>query len=132
LAKVCGQVVAMDLSETAIERARERCRELPNVELRVGSVAEAMPEGDFDLVVLSEIGYYFGEDELREWSSRLVGRLRDRGTLLAVHWLGVSADHIRSGDEVHQTLRAVASEYGLRLEEERRAEGFRLDRWMRR
>jgi cyclopropane fatty-acyl-phospholipid synthase-like methyltransferase len=132
MAKVCGQVVAMDLSETAVERARERCRELPNVEIRVGSVAEAMPEGEFDLVVLSEIGYYFGEEELREWSLRLLGMLQHGGTLLGVHWLGTSEDHLRSGDDVHQTLRTVADELGLRLEEERRAEGFRLDRGMRR
>lgn len=130
LAKVCGQVVAMDLSETAVSLARARCEQLGNVEFGVGSVADVQLTGKFDLVVLSEIGYYFREDELQAWSLRVLGSLQPGGSAVAVHWLGVSRDHIRSGDDVHQTLRTVAEELGLQLDYERRAEGFRLDRWV--
>ena len=94
-----------------------------------------LPEGTFDLIVLSEIGYYFPLEALRNLAEDLVRRLRAGGVLLAVHWLGSSKDHVLSGDQVHAALGQLE---GLRHELAERHEldnedqaGFRLDRWTR-
>jgi len=94
LAKQCRHVDAIDISATAIDRAKRRCREFPNVDLIVGKVPHQTPDGVFDLVVFSEIGYYFEQASLQVLGDMLVRRIQVSGTLLAVHWLGRSKDHI--------------------------------------
>ena len=128
LAAICERVDAIDISPSAVKQAVERCRHLPNVNVHCGALPDAIPKGKFDLIVLSEIGYYFPEDELVRLSTRLMGCLEAGGTLLAVHWLGVSEDHLLSGDRVHEIL---AAQPGLSLTRAERHPGFRLDRWER-
>jgi SAM-dependent methyltransferase len=128
LATKCRQVDAMDISAAAIDRAKRRCSGLPNVDLRVGGLPHQIPDGTFDLIVFSEIGYYFEETHLQDLAKTLVQRIGPSGTLLAAHWLGTSKDHVLSGDRVHEILRSLD---GLRLVYSERHEGFRLDRWER-
>ncbi len=128
LAEICGHVEAIDISPTAAEQARANCRNLSNVTIVTGALPDAIPSGRFDLIVLSEIGYYFTESQLRELSRELFGRLRTPSTLIATHWLGESEDHILSGDRVHEIL---GSSDGLTLTHSERAPGYRLDRWDR-
>ena len=133
LATICDRVDAMDISPTAVEQTRARCKDLANVHTTCGSLPRFLPAGSFDLIVFSEVGYYFEEDALRTLAEELVGRICTSGVLLAVHWLGSSKDHILKGDRVHEILGSIG---GLRLEySERKADskaaGFRLDRWSR-
>ena len=131
LATRCGFVTAIDIAEGAVESARERCRDLVNVDIHQGSVLDDMPSEHFDLVVFSEIGYYFTKSQLSELAAELAARIDDGGQLLAVHWTGVSADHILSGESVHHVLRKH-----LPMEHLHRAahssdefDGFVLDIW---
>lgn len=128
LATICDQVEASDISSTAVELARGRCRGLSNVSVSQGELPGVIPAGNFDLIVLSEIGYYFAEEQLQRLGERLVRRLLKGGTLLAVHWLGHSEDHVLHGDRVHEILRALA---GMTPVQSERYAGFRLDRWRR-
>jgi len=91
-----------------------------------GSLPENVPSGEFDLLVFSEIGYYFNETQLRSVAADLVRRMETGGTFLAVHWLGFSADHVLDGDRVHGVLETTAN---LRNVQSERYSGFRLDRW---
>jgi SAM-dependent methyltransferase len=61
LAPLCDATLAMDISSAAIEDARE-CGAGPSVEFRVQNVMEfdAVAEGPWDLVVLTETAYYLG------------------------------------------------------------------------
>ena len=133
LATLCWHVDAMDISPTAVEEARRRCRDLANVETTCGTLPDSIPDGEFDLIVFSEIGYYFEEDVLRRLGETLVSRLRTGGVLLGVHWLGRSKDHLLKGDRVHEILGSID---GIALEVSERHEsgdgGFRLERWVRR
>jgi SAM-dependent methyltransferase len=104
LAERCGRVTAIDIAESAVESARERCRLLDNVEVHQGSLVDDVPAGPFDLVVLSEIGYYFTERQLIDVGLDLASRIEASGQLLAVHWTGVSSDHVLSGSRVHEIL----------------------------
>jgi SAM-dependent methyltransferase len=128
LAVVCSRVEAMDISTTAVSRAKDRCRSLPNVVIKQGALPDQMPEGTFDLIVFSEIGYYFDRPTLVSLVRELYNRLRGGGMLLAVHWLGVSPDHRLTGDQVHELLGTTI----LLPTTSRRYEGFRLDCWSRR
>lgn len=128
LALRCDTVVAWDCSPTALAEARHRCRGLDGVELSEATVPEQWPDGSFDLVVLSEVGYYFSADRLGEVRDRTVGSLDPGGALVAVHWLGHSDDHILHGDEVHDVL---LTGDGLRHGGAYRDRTFRLDWWER-
>lgn len=133
LAGLCDAVEACDLSPTAVAKAQARCAHLPQIHITLGpltkaSATEMMATGPFDLVILSEIGYYFKARDLRTLASNLIGPLPSGATLLASHWLGTTKDHILSGDQVHDILGSnplLAHEHGGRYE------GFRLDRWVR-
>lgn len=126
LAPRCGELLATDVSPTALRRARARCAAFPHVTFEEADLRSSLPAHRCDLIVLGEVGYYFTEAELRAIVRRLVARLEAGGELLAVHWLGSSADHRLHGDDVH---RIVADNPRLALELSRRFEGFRLDRW---
>lgn len=85
------------------ERARRRVAHLPAVEVRQAAIPEGWPPGGFDLVVLSEVGYYLTADGLAETLERLDATLVPGGHLLAVHWRG-ETDYPLAGDEVHAAL----------------------------
>ena len=58
LAPRCGHLLAVDVSEAALAQARARCAGLPQVEIRLLRVPEEFPSQQFDLILLSEVGYY--------------------------------------------------------------------------
>lgn len=128
LARLCDRLEAFDISPTAVSNARQRCKDLPHVHIWRGSLADVIPTGNFDLIVFSEIGYYFEQTQLRDIVDRLAESLMPEGVLIAVHWIGISADHILSGDEVHGLIRECSQ---LSLDEEKRYTHFRLDRMVR-
>ena len=129
LARFCDHLDAMDISPTAVARSQERCRHLSNVTIRRGALPESVPDGKLDLIVFSEIGYYFDELELERLTAILVDKLWHGSSLLAVHWLGFSADHVLNGDRVHEIMRSNPQ---FAIEDERRFPSFRLDRLVRR
>ena len=128
LANHCDLVEAMEISPTAVARARERCSGLTNVRITQGSLPEAIPAGTFDLIAFCEIGYYFDSSSLTDIAGTLFNRLNQGGVFLAEHWLGVSKDHVLSGDRVHELLASVGGRPNGNGE---RFEGFRMDRWTR-
>lgn len=128
LGGLCARLEAIDFSATAVKRARDRCSPLPHVAVTQGALPQDIPGGTFDLVVLSEIGYYFQQNDLQRIGEALVEQLEPGGVLLAAHWLGHSPDHVLSGDQVHEVLGHLA---GLRHASLERHEGFRLETWVR-
>jgi SAM-dependent methyltransferase len=137
LAPRSSHVVACDASEAAIARARERLAPFPDVELVVATVPDWWPAGTFDLIVASEIGYYWDEPDLRLLVERMRTSLEPDGHLLAVHWLGTSPDHLLTGPQVHTILRSVLGEPEQHAELSEvppelggpEQAGFVLDRW---
>jgi len=128
LAERCDSVVAWDGSPTVVEHAQRRCAALANVDWGVGVVPDDWPTGRFDLVVLSEIGYYFDRSELAQLAALAGEALEPGGTLLGVHWLGASDDHVLHGDVVHRVLLDLD---GVAHGGAYRDAGFRLDWWDR-
>lgn len=105
LAPRCGRLITLEPAATAVERARRRLAAVPNVDVRLGSAPEDLPDWSFDLVVCSEVLYYFSPDELATVLDALESRMPRAATLLAVSWRG-RGTHQLTGDEVHAALRA--------------------------
>jgi protein-L-isoaspartate O-methyltransferase len=106
LAPRCGSLLACDAIDSAVESARTRTARLPGVRVERRAIPGDWPPGDFDLIVFSEILYYFDDADLDQVLRLGVGALRRDGQLLAVHWRHPAPDHPRSGDEAHQALAA--------------------------
>lgn len=103
LAARCEHLLAADGIPAAAEQARARTAGLANVEVVDLTVPEGWPEATFDLVMLSEIAYYFDQEELGELLDRAHQSLEAGGTLVAVHWRGPT-NYPLSGDHVHQLI----------------------------
>lgn len=128
LAGRCQDLFAMDISPTAVAIARQRCERYANVRIVEGALPDDLPRDTFDLIVFSEIGYYFERDALAGIRDLLTKRLAKRGLFVGVHWLGASPDHLLTGDEVHDVLRSSNS---LRMTVSRGYAGFLLESWER-
>jgi LmbE family N-acetylglucosaminyl deacetylase len=104
LARRSDRVLAVDLAAAALERARRRMPTSANVELRRGTLPDDWPAGEFDLVVLSEVAYYWAGADLDRGLAAAVASLSDDGQLVACHWRHPVAEYPRSGDSVHDAL----------------------------
>jgi hypothetical protein len=124
LASRSDRVLAMDVASAAVRQAR--CVLPDHVEVRLGSVLSDWPEEEFDLIVLSELGYYFERQQWRRLSELAVESTRD---LIAVHWRHSVADYPLGGDEVHRVLAESASRRGLTRIAEHVEADFRIDVW---
>lgn len=106
LAKRCGRLLAVDASGTAAARAAERLARYPGAEARQLILPEQWPGGSFDLVVVSEMGYYLAAAELEELFTRISASLSPGGTLLLCHWRHPVAGWELDGDAVHVLARS--------------------------
>jgi protein-L-isoaspartate O-methyltransferase len=104
LATRCDSLLATDVAPAAVELATERLAAYDGVAVAELAVPQDWPEGSFDLIVLSEIGYYLSADDLELMLDRAVSSLEPGGTLAAVHWRHPVADYPLRGDDVHDLL----------------------------
>lgn len=125
LAGRCEALLSVDVSERALKRARERCSHLPQVQFEVMQVPDEFPEQSFDLILVSEVGYYWTHADLLSTRRRIVERLHPGGQVLLVHWTPFVDDYPLTGDEVHDTFREAGDD--LRHLGGQRADLYRLD-----
>jgi LmbE family N-acetylglucosaminyl deacetylase len=107
LAERCTQLLATDVVDVAVEQASRRLSDQPHVRIAKLAVPAQWPEGPFDLVVLSELGYYCDADDLASLASAARASLADDGCLVACHWRHRVADYPMTGDTVHRVLRSI-------------------------
>ncbi|KUM35303.1 PIG-L family deacetylase [Arthrobacter sp. EpRS71] len=86
LAQRCRHFLGVDASSAALAQATERLSRFPSAVTRHLTMPRQWPEGTFDLVVLSETGYYLSPDELTELLARIEASTRPGGTLVLCHW----------------------------------------------
>jgi SAM-dependent methyltransferase len=86
LADRCDNLLAADLNETAVRLATERVAPLPQVRVERRGVPHEWPDGAFDLIVVSELGYYLNTRDLDLLGERIAASLTPDGVLLACHW----------------------------------------------
>ncbi|MBF9143807.1 class I SAM-dependent DNA methyltransferase [Hymenobacter properus] len=128
LAPRCGHLLAVDVSEAALAQARARCAALPQVEIRQMQVPDEFPSQSFDLILLSEVGYYWSPADLARAAEKFIAALQPGGQLLLVHWTPPVHDYPLTGDDVHAFFLAKTVEGGpLRHLTGQRHEQYRLD-----
>ncbi len=123
LATRCDEVLATDISERPLGAARSRLSGSDGVRFEQRRIPDEWPSGAFDLIVLSEVGYYCGANDLRTLAYRAASSLTDDGVLVACHWRHRVEEYPLRGDEVH---RALLSEPGLAVLAEHLEEDFVL------
>ncbi|ART62719.1 SAM-dependent methyltransferase [Kushneria marisflavi] len=114
LAGRCDALDIQDISQSAVTRARETLKNQPHVSITCGAVPEQWPEGRFDLIVISEMGYYLNRETLNAVCTRLNAALSEDGELLACHWRHPIDGSDLDAESVHQTLaeRLKITRYG--------------------
>jgi LmbE family N-acetylglucosaminyl deacetylase/SAM-dependent methyltransferase len=106
LAERCAQLLATDVADVAVEQASRRLSDQSHVRIAKLAVPAQWPPGRFDLVVLSELGYYCDADDLALLASAARSALSEDGCLVACHWRHRVADYPLTGDTVHRVLRS--------------------------
>lgn len=99
-------LLAVDVSQTALAKAADRIGDDPRVELRLAHLPQEWPGGDFDLIVLSEVGYFWSHADLSKAVNHIVAALPENGVLIACHWRHAFDDAPLDGDQVHALIAA--------------------------
>jgi peptidoglycan/xylan/chitin deacetylase (PgdA/CDA1 family)/SAM-dependent methyltransferase len=90
MAQRVGALTAIDISPTAISRARKRCKGLKNVSFKtLDFLTEPLP-GRWDLIVCSEVLFYLPLAKLDFVAEKIAGGLEAGGLLLLAHGNQVS------------------------------------------
>lgn len=131
LAPMCDSLLAIDISTKALTKARERVGDCPGVTLAQMAFPQETPAADaFDLVVLSEVAYYWGLVDLDRAALWLRDHVAAGGRVILVHYTG-ETDYPHSGDEAVDALwTELGSDFEVELAE--RKAKYRLDLWKRR
>ena len=103
LAPRCGSLLALDISSTAVTRAKNHLRGSPQVTVEERALPAAMPRGPFDLVVASDVLYYWTESDLRSTLPVFEQILAPGGRLICVHYARPMGT-LLTGNEVHDIL----------------------------
>nr|WP_244637318.1 bifunctional PIG-L family deacetylase/class I SAM-dependent methyltransferase [Frigoribacterium sp. CFBP 13712] len=105
LAERASSVLALDVSEVAVGHARARLADRPHVRVEQADVTRGLPDsGPFDLVLISEVGYYLDPDQFERLLDDVERVLAPAGTVVACHWRHGADDFRQSGDDVHAAL----------------------------
>lgn len=124
LAPHCDELLAIDASEKAVALAGERLAGVSNARVERRTFPEETPEGPFDLILASEVLYYFDRETMLEGLRGLEAALAPGGSLLAVHWRRETRTYPLQGDEVHALIR---SHTRLVLAREEETPDYRLE-----
>ena len=104
LADRCDRLLAADTSERAVSVARQRLAGREHVRIEHGYVPADWPSGKFDLIVVSELGYYLSPSDLATLVDMSVSALTGDGVLLTCHWRRPVAFHPVTAAEVHRSF----------------------------
>lgn len=131
LARHCRSLLAIDVSETALAAARERCADQAHVAFERMVFPSAAPRArTFDLIILSEVVYYWNDADIERAAKWIIGHWAVGGDLLLVHWTG-DTDYPQSGDEAVAKLSTCLGNI-LDVGAADKSDRYRLDLWRRR
>lgn len=134
LAGSCDQLLATEISQVAADRARERLRDKPQVQIVRQTFPVEAPAEMFDLIVCADMLYYLPEAVLGQALSIIDARLEAGGALVVLHYLG-DAGAVLRGDDVHNIIERQFGSAWSHLLGKRllgvgpHGAGYRLDRY---
>ncbi|WP_144763472.1 PIG-L family deacetylase [Curtobacterium sp. 9128] len=101
LTERADDVLGTDIAAAPLERARARA---PRARFVQASLPSEWPDGTWDLVVMSEVGYYLSAADLDRTIDLVLDHLADDGVLVACHWRHPDDEAVSSGDVVDARL----------------------------
>ncbi len=105
LANLADELVSVDLSMVALERAREQCSELRNVTFEKMDLAiDPLPDGLFDCILCAGVLVYLPMDVQQIVCRKMVASLPSGGELLLEHSRKAFPGEV-AGLEVHSLYR---------------------------
>lgn len=105
LAPRCTNLLAVDASNAALELAAERLAPFPGVTVSQLTLPDSWPGGSYDLVVMSEVGYYFAAAEFDVLIEKIRNSMLPGGTLVLCHWRYPVSGWELDGETVHALAR---------------------------
>ena len=124
LAERCDRLLAVDISGLALSRARARNAGNAKISFEQRRLPAEFPPGTFNLITLSEVGYYWNDADAAATRDRIAHALEPRASLLLVHFLPKVDDYLRDGDAVHE---AYLEDARFTLVHAARRERYRVD-----
>ncbi|MGB3774706.1 MAG: class I SAM-dependent methyltransferase, partial [Leeuwenhoekiella sp.] len=101
LAEKCNYLTAIDISELPLESARKRCAKFSHVNFLKMDISKNFPDEGYDLILISEVGYYLNRKNLDKLFKNCSRHLNKNGHLLMVHYTSFVSEYPLSGKEVH-------------------------------
>ena len=101
LADRSERLLSLDVSEKALEQARRRLSSADHVQFARMQVPAELPDDLFDLIVISEVAYYWQLADLERAATRLAERHEPGGHLILVHLTEHVPDYPLTGEDVH-------------------------------
>lgn len=124
LAARCDSLLSIDINERALASARARCAASVNVRFERMTFPHETPAGPFGLIVISEVAYYWSDEDLQRAIEYAAAATSPGGTLELVHFLPKVEDYVRDGDAVHA---AFLNDPHFIAEHNVRADKYRID-----
>lgn len=126
LAERCDRLLVCDGSLRAVELARARLAPWSHAQVVQAQLPAGWPVGIFDLIVISELGYFLDPPGVDALADRASASLSAGGTVLACHWRRPIDGGELDGDAVHSRL---AQRLGMAVLTELREADFILHVW---
>ncbi len=114
LAKRCTTLLSVDIAAIPLTRARARNRNAANVEFAQMSFPRDLPDRHFDLIVLSEVLYYFDLGDIALAAAATAGLAAPGAEILLVHWLGPTPDYPLTGNVAVEAFLEAISPFAQR------------------
>lgn len=130
LAQRCTHLLAIDVSQKALDIATRRCEHVRNVTFKKASFPKELPADQFNLIMVSEVAYYLSAADWKAAIGALYERLVSGGHIVLVHWLPEVPDYPQTGDEVHDRFEQLMQDK-MKSVFSNRAENYRIDVWAR-
>ncbi|QIY66209.1 MULTISPECIES: SAM-dependent methyltransferase [unclassified Streptomyces] len=109
LAARCDHLLSTDRIASAVEATDQRTIGFDHVTVRRMTVPEQWPQDSFDLIVLSELLYYFDTTTRTRLLDKSVESLGEGGHLVTVHWNHPVAEHTCTGRDIADHLDTLTS-----------------------
>ncbi len=125
LAPACEQMLGIDIVQAPLQEAASRCADMPHVRFQRMQVPGAWPDGQFDLIVLSEVLYFLSPTDISRCAERVRACLLPGASVVLVNWLGQTDDPTPGEAAAEQFIAAIAE--AAAPVQQVRGEGYRLD-----
>ncbi|MDA0570362.1 SAM-dependent methyltransferase [Burkholderia gladioli] len=129
LAQRCETLLSSDFAPRAVALARRRLAPFAQARVETRAMPDDWPEARFDLIVISEFGYYLDEPACAALARLACASLEHDGTLACCHWRHGADDMRIGGGAVHARFAQAARRAALEVVAHVDDADFLLDVW---